>query len=91
MDEEREIVVIWDCSCPKEIGEIPSVETKCTSVQIEYDEEGKEWVVITGFIERCSRCKKRLGDGYGDVNMFPSEEEAKSFANSFKLGEWKNV
>lgn len=43
---------------------------------------------MTGFVERCSRCKNYLGEGYGDMNHFDTIEEAKEFASHFKVGEW---
>lgn len=86
----RTVVSLWDCKCPLELnGEILPVETKCTSISKCYDAEEKEFVVFLGFIERCSKCKKRLGDGYGDPHFFKTEEEAKQFAEKIIVGEWK--
>lgn len=82
MNRERNLTVAWGCGCPIETGLIPPVETKCTSVQ----RKGK--TVITGFVERCSRCQKHLGDGYGDINHFDTIKKAEEFVSQFKIGVW---
>jgi hypothetical protein len=80
---ERTILINWGCKCPQEIGEIPPVETKCTQAKA----LGKR--VILGFVERCSRCDKYLGEGYGDVLDFKSREEAQEYTSKVEIGVWK--
>ena len=67
-----------------------SVETCCTFSDWTYDEEGKEWVSWQGFIERTKCCKRLLGEGYGNVNYFKTEQEAKQDSDKWKekIGVW---
>lgn len=45
--------------------------------------EGNEmpWIVTLGYIERCSDCKKELGEGWGDPYEFQTREEAEKFGS----------
>ena len=75
--------------CPL-CGEEYGVETKCVSSETVYDRENGEWISMQGFAERRSCCKRILGDGYGDVNFFDTQEEADKVTDSWKqkIGKW---
>jgi len=70
------------------------VETCCTSSVTCYDKEAEAWdegwISMQGFIERRKCCKEALGDGYGDVNHYKTEEEADKETDGWKrkIGEW---
>lgn len=72
-------------------GKEETVETCCMSSNTEYDDENKEWVSIQGFIERSGCCKRRLGEGYGDVNHYPTVIEADKITEEWKkkIGIWE--
>ena len=76
-------------NCPL-CGEEYGVETKCVSSETVYDEEGGEWISMQGFVERRKCCQKCLGDGYGDVNYFKTQEQADQETATWKkkIGEW---
>lgn len=76
--------MFWECTCPKETGVVPPVETMCTSAR-----KFRKKIVVTGYIERCSLCKQKLGDGYGDIDHFKTEVEADAFLGKIRIGEWK--
>jgi len=66
------------------------IETCCTSSDIDFDDETEEWVTWQGFIERTRCCKHRLGEGYGDMNSYPTAEEAQRIHEEWKrkIGVW---
>ena len=85
----RIVTVLWDCKCPQTFGKVPPVETRLDSINKGYDKETDEWIIYLGYSERCSNCKKILGDGYGEPYFFPTKTKALKFAETLKKGEWK--
>jgi len=68
-----------------------NVETCCVSSDtVPTDYKDEPWASIQGFVERRKCCKKRLGEGYGDVNEFKTKEEADEWTNKWKekIGQW---
>ena len=61
------------------------------SSNMDFDDNEKQFVIVRGYLERCADCKIQLGEGYGDVDFFPTEELAKTelIQERSKLGVWE--
>ena len=69
------------------------VETMLQSVRVYCDVSALpvQWVVYTGYLERCAACKERLGDGYGDANYYPTRDYANEEIKRLRpfIGKWE--
>lgn len=79
--DNLDIEYVMDILCePQFIGDIEG-----------YEDEEEPWVVQTGFKERCIHCKQCLGNGWGEVDHFKTEDDAYGFYEDKKseLNVWK--
>lgn len=73
------------CRCGKEIEKIQTILTSVdVAGPVEDEPEGEQYVVMTGYIERVLPCGHSLGEGYGDVDFFPTPEAAKVYHDKLK-------
>lgn len=75
--------------CETEFNEEDSIQTMCESSNYLYSEQDKQWFSMQGFLERCKYCQNLLSGGYGDINFFNTEEEARRYSELFKIGVWE--
>jgi len=66
--------------CQNEIKTIDTILESVSSPQ--YDDVSDEWVICMGFLERCQPCGHLIGNGFGDVEYFKTEQEAQKYGES---------
>jgi len=77
----------YRCQCKT----IEKIETCCVEAFYVFDkEELIPHIVVASFVERCGICKKKLGEGYGDVNEYETEAQAKEELQELdaSIGKW---
>lgn len=93
MNKEMDQIKCWNCGNRLDIEYCMDILCEPQFIgNIEgYEDEEEPWVVQTGFKERCVHCKKELGNGWGEVDHFKTENDAYRFYEDKKseLNVWK--